>query len=55
MKPLFRVNPATGKRNTAGEFSEMIRTCCRDRHGMAGDTDFEIRISQKPGDITAWV
>lgn len=55
MRHLFLINPAAGKRNTAQEFAEMIRVCCGKRHGMIEGTDFEIRISQKPGDITAWV
>ncbi len=55
MKHLFLINPAAGKRNTAREWEDMIRTCCRDRHAMAEGTDFQVRTSEKPGDITAWV
>lgn len=55
MKHLFLINPAAGKGSATRTLAEGIRTCCRDRHGMAEGTDFAVKLSEKPGDITAWV
>lgn len=47
MKHLFLINPAAGKADGTYRFREEIRRVCR---GL----DYEIKVSQKPGDITAW-
>lgn len=49
MKHLFLINPAAGKHDRTKEFSEIIHTLCRER-GL----DYEIRVSEKPGDICAF-
>ena len=49
MKHLFLINPAAGKRDRTEELSEQIRSVCGGR-GL----DYEIRVSQKPGDCTAF-
>lgn len=54
MKHFFCINPAAGKKDTAREFAQTIRACCRS-HGMTEGTDFLVQCSQKPGDITQWV
>ena len=48
MKHLFLINPAAGRYDRSEEFSAKIRALCEAR-GL----DYEIRTSQKPGDITA--
>ena len=48
MKHLFLINPAAGKYDHTEEFSANIRRLC-EAHGL----DFEIKTSEKPGDITA--
>ncbi len=47
MKHLFLVNPAAGKRDATAMYQEAVAAGCK-------DVDYEIRVSQKPGDITAW-
>ena len=48
MKHLFLINPAAGKYDHTEEFSASIRALCEAR-GL----DYEIKTSEKPGDITA--
>ena len=43
MKHIFIINPAAGKHDQTGEFSEKIRAAC-------ADLDYEICISRAPGD-----
>lgn len=45
MKHLFIINPAAGKYDKTGEFTQMIREVC-DRHCLA----YEILVSRAPGD-----
>lgn len=47
MKHLFLVNPAAGKRDATEAYSAQIKACCQ---GL----DWELKVSQKPGDITRW-
>ena len=47
MKHLFVINPAAGKYDHTGEFTQKIRTVC-DRAGV----DYEILVSRAPGDCT---
>ena len=47
MKHLFIINPAAGSRDRTQEYAPMIRKACNTR-----DLDFEIAISQCPGDCT---
>lgn len=47
MKHLFLMNPAAGKHDSTAACKAQIEACCQ---GL----DYEVRISQKPGDITAW-
>lgn len=47
MKHLFMVNPAAGKHDSTAMYQGVISAYCK-------DVDYEIRVSQKPGDITAW-
>lgn len=54
MKHLFLINPVAGR----GKNEPMIRSAAerfRDHYSLQEGTDFEIKVSQKPGDITAWV
>lgn len=48
MKHLFVINPAAGKYDHTAEFTERIQALCTGRA-----LDFEIRVSEKPGDCTA--
>ncbi len=48
MKHLFLINPAAGKYDHTEEFSAKIRALC-----AARGLDCEIRVSEKPGDVTA--
>lgn len=45
MKHLFIVNPAAGKHDQTGEYTQKIRSACR-------DLDYEILVSKAPGDCT---
>lgn len=47
MKHIFIINPAAGSRDHTQEYAPMIRHACNTR-----DLDFEIAISQCPGDCT---
>lgn len=47
MKHVFLINPAAGKRDKSREYLAQIQGAC------AG-LDYTVRISQQPGDITAW-
>lgn len=47
MKHIFLINPAAGKRDKSREYLAQIQGAC------AG-LDYTVRISQRPGDITAW-
>lgn len=47
MKHLFIINPAAGKYDKTGEFTQIIRTVC-DRRCLA----YEILVSRAPGDCT---
>ncbi len=47
MKHLFLVNPVAGKGNRLDEFLADIR-----KHFQG--QDYEVKVSQKPGDITSW-
>ena len=49
MKHLFLINPAAGKRDSTFDCSEEIHTLCKER-GL----DYRIRVSKKPGDLTAY-
>lgn len=49
MKHLFLINPAAGKYDRSAETSAQIRALCEAR-GL----DYAIRVSEKPGDITAF-
>ena len=48
MKHLFLINPAAGKYDHTEEYTGVIRSLCDAR-----DLDYEIRCSERPGDITA--
>ena len=47
MKHLFIINPAAGKYDKTGEFTQLIREAC-DAKGV----DYEILVSRAPGDCT---
>ena len=47
MKHLFIINPAAGKYDKTGEFTQRIRSIC-DRKGL----NYEILVSRAPGDCT---
>lgn len=49
MKHLFLINPAAGKKDGTYDCSERIHQLCRER-GL----DYRIRVSKKPGDLTAY-
>ena len=49
MKHLFLINPAAGKRDSTFDCSEEIHSLCKER-GL----DYRIRVSKKPGDLTAY-
>ena len=49
MKHLFLINPAAGKRDSTFDCSEEIHALCKER-GL----DYRIRVSKKPGDLTAY-
>ena len=49
MKHLFLINPAAGKRDCTAVLSAQIHELCRAR-GL----DYQIRVSKKPGDVTAF-
>ncbi len=50
MKHIFYVNPAAGKRDQTELYRAVIDAAC----SCVYDYDYEVRISEKPGDITAW-
>lgn len=54
MKHLFLINPAAGKGRSEAINRAVAESCCH-YYGLTEGRDFEIRVSQKPGDITAWV
>ena len=47
MKHLFIINPAAGKYDHTGEFTQKIRAVCG-REGL----DYEVLVSRAPGDCT---
>ena len=47
MKHLFIINPAAGKYDKTGEFTQLIREAC-DARGV----NYEILVSKAPGDCT---
>ena len=49
MKHLFIINPAAGKYDHTEELKTKIRTVC-DSRGLV----FEIKVSEQPGDCTAF-
>lgn len=54
MKHLFLINPAAGKRDNSHLYREKITAHCGRVLGMQEHRDYAIRVSEKPGDITAW-
>ena len=48
MKHLFIINPAAGKADVTAEVRAEAEAACKAR-----DLDYEIRVSQAPGDCTA--
>lgn len=52
MRHLFLINPAAGKGNRTEAFRANVEKTCKARN-MEPGKDYEIKVSQKPGDITA--
>ena len=47
MRHLFLINPAAGKRDRTREYQARIAAAC-------SNLEYEVLVSQKPGDLTAW-
>ncbi len=53
MRHLFYINPAAGKRDATAMYQAVIAAVC-DSLSLTEGVDYEVRVSEKPGDITRW-
>ncbi len=53
MRHLFYINPAAGKRDATAMYQAVIAAVC-DSLSLTEGTDYEVRVSEKPGGITQW-